>query len=88
MARSRNHNRMTTGGLGHYRQPPAIVLNSDGSVQRDPQKDREERIRKMKAEFCRAKKMLNEALAIMAKVEETFLDLEPNFDNLPDLGKK
>ena len=82
MARTKTTPRMTTGP-GHMPRPEsAIALNRDGSVQRDPKKDREERIRKMKAEFCRAKKMLNEAFQIMAQVEQTFLDLEPNFQDV------
>ena len=63
--------------------PQSVLLNRDGSVKRDLVK---ERIRLMKREFLRAKKMMQEAQEIMLNVEQMFLDLEPNFDNLPDLG--
>ena len=89
MARGKTTPRMTTGP-GHTPRPnePAIALNRDGSIQRDPQKDRlKERIRHMKREFLRAKKMMQEAQEIMVEVEQMFLELEPNFDNIPDLGK-
>ena len=83
MARTKTTPRMTTGP-GHTPRPnePAIALNRDGSVQRDPKKDREERIRKMKADFLRAKKLMKEAQEIMAQVEISFLDLEPNFQDV------
>ena len=90
MARGKQTFRMTTGGAPSNipRPEPAIALNRDGSVQRDPQKDRlKDRIKKMKADFMRAKKMMEEAQKIMAQVAMTFLDLEPNFNNLPDLEK-
>ena len=84
MARGKQTFRMTT--VHTPRSQPSVALNPNGSVQRDPQKDRlKERIRKMKAEFCRAKNLMNEALKIMGQVEQEFLDLEPNFNNLPEL---
>ena len=90
MARGKQTFRMSTGGAPSKipRPEPAIALNRDGSVKRDPVKDREERIRKMKAEFCRAKQLMKEAQELMAKVEISFLDLEKtDFSDLQDLGK-
>ena len=86
MARGKTTFRMTTVHTPRHEKP--VALNRDGSVQRDPKKDREERIRKMKAEFCRAKKMLNEAFQIMAQVEQTFLDLEKtDFQDVEEILK-
>ena len=73
MARGKTTPRMTTGP-GHTPRPePSVALNRDGSVKKDPVKDR---IRKMKADFMRAKKLMKEAQEIMAQVEISFLDLE------------
>ena len=80
MARGKQTFRMTT--VHTPRSQPSVALNRDGSVQRDPKKDREERIRKMKADFLRAKKLMKEAQEIMAQVEISFLDLEPNFQDV------
>ena len=91
MARGKTTPRMTTGP-GHTPRPnePAIALNRDGTVQRNPapaKRDLARGIRHMKREFLRAKKMMQEAQEIMVEVEQMFLELEPNFDNIPDLGK-
>ena len=91
MARTKTTPRMTTGGAPSTipRPEPAIALNRDGSVRRDPQQDRKDRIRKMKADFLRAKKMMEEAQKIMAQVEITFLDLEKtDFQDAKDLLEK
>ena len=86
MARGKQTFRMTT--VHTPRSQPSVALNRDGTVQRDPKKDREERIRKMKAEFCRAKKMLNEAFQIMNKVEQEFLNLEKtDFQDVDEILK-
>ena len=89
MARTKTTPRMTTGGRATIPRPePAIALNRDGSVRRDPQQDRKERIRKMKADFLRAKKMMEEAQKIMAQVEITFLDLEKtDFQDVDEILK-
>ena len=75
MARGKQTFRMSTGGAPSKipRPEPAIALNRDGSVKRDPVKDR---IKKMKSDFMRAKKLMKEAQEIMAQVEISFLDLE------------
>ena len=88
MARTKTTPRMTTGP-GHTPRPePAIALNRDGTIQRNNARDlTRDRIKKMKADFMRAKKMMEEAQKIMAQVAMTFLDLEPNFNNIPDLEK-
>ena len=76
MARGKTTPRMTTGGYARpLESQPAIALNRDGSVQRKKDPARE-RIKKMKAEFRRAMKMMDEALEIMDNIEEAFLDLE------------
>ena len=87
MARGKQTFRMSTGGAPSKipRPEPAIALNRDGSVKRDPVKDR---IKKMKSDFMRAKKLMKEAQEIMAQVEISFLDLEKtDFQDLQDLEK-
>ena len=87
MARTKTTPRMTTGGAPSKipRPEPAIALNRDGSVKRDPAR---ERIRKMKADFMRAKKMMEEAQKIMAQVEITFLNLEKtDFQDVDEILK-
>ena len=90
MARGKTTPRMTTGGAPSTipRPEPAVALNPDGSVQRDPQKDRDGQIRKMKRDFLRAKKMMKEALKIMAEVEDTFLELETSFSDVDEILKE
>ena len=89
MARGKTTFRMTT--VHTPRSQPSVALNRDGTVQRNPAPAKRdlarERIRHMKREFLRAKKMMQEAQEIMVEVEQMFLELEPNFDNIPDLGK-
>ena len=83
MARTKTTPRMTTGP-GHTPRPePAIALNRDGTIKRDPAR---ERIRKMKRDFLRAKQLMKEAQEIMAQVEMTFLDLEKT--DFSDLNKE
>ena len=84
MARGKTTPRMTTGP-GHTPRPnePAIALNRDGTIKRDPAR---ERIRKMKRDFLRAKQLMKEAQEIMAQVEMTFLDLEKT--DFSDLNKE
>ena len=85
MARGKQTARMTTGSGNIPRSEPAIALNRDGSVQRDPQKDRlKDRIKKMKADFQKAMAMMDEALEIMDHVEDEFLDLEKYFPELKE----
>ena len=86
MARGKTTPRMTTGP-GHTPRPnePAIALNRDGSVKRDPVKDR---IKKMKRDFLRAKQLMNEALKIMGQVGQEFLDLEKtDFQDVEEILK-
>ena len=85
MARTKTTPRMTTGP-GHTPRPePAIALNRDGTIKRDPAR---ERIRKMKRDFLRAKQLMKEAQEIMAQVEMTFLDLEKtDFSDLNEENK-
>ena len=71
MARGKQTFRMTT--VHTPRSQPSVALNRDGTIKKDPAR---EKIRKLKAKFYRAKKMLNEALEIMGEVEEEFLNLE------------
>ena len=93
MARTKTTPRMTTGP-GHTPRPePAIALNRDGTIKKDPapvnRDPARERIKKMKREFLRAKQLMKEAQEIMARVEITFLDLEKtDFSDLQDLEKK
>ena len=85
MARGKQTFRMTTGGAPSTipRPEPAIALNRDGTIKRDPAR---ERIRKMKRDFLRAKQLMKEAQEIMAQVEMTFLDLEKT--DFSDLNKE
>ena len=71
MARGKQTFRMTT--VHTPRSQPSVALNRDGTIKKDPAR---ERIRKMKADFLRAKKLMKEAQEIMAQVEISFLDLE------------
>ena len=75
MARGKQTFRMTTGGAPSTipRPQSSVALNRDGTIKKDPAR---ERIRKMKADFLRAKKLMKEAQEIMAQVEISFLDLE------------
>ena len=93
MARGKTTPRMTTGNGCPRPNEPAIALNRDGTIKRDPapvnRDPAQERIRKMKREFLRAKQLMKEAQEIMARVEITFLDLEKtDFSDLQDLEKK
>ena len=83
MARGKTTFRMTTGGAPSNipRPEPAIALNRDGSVKKDPIR---ERIKKMKADFRKAMAMMDEALEIMDHVEDEFLDLEKYFPELKE----
>ena len=75
MARGKQTFRMTT--VHTPRSQPSVALNRDGTVQQTSARDpARERIRKMKADFLRAKKLMKEAQEIMAQVEISFLDLE------------
>ena len=81
MARTNRSNRMTTGGSSSFKQPPAIMLDKNGKVL-DREKNRHDRIRKIKCDFKRAQNMFNEAMDLMANVEQMFLDLETYFPDL------
>ena len=94
MARTNRSNRMTTGGSSSYKQPPAIMLDKNGRVL-DREKNRHDRIQKIKLEFKRAQKMMdeaqnmfNDALEIMDNVEQMFLDLETYFPDLKEPEQK
>ena len=85
---------MTTGGAPSTipRPQSSVALNRDGTIKKDPAPAKRdlarEKIRKMKTEFCRAKKLMNEALQIMAQVEQTFLDLEKtDFQDVEEILK-
>ena len=86
MARGKTTPRMTTGP-GHTPRPePSVALNRDGTIKKDPAR---ERIRKMKADFIRAKKLMKEAQEIMAQVEISFLDLEKtDFQDVDEILKE
>ena len=87
MARGKTTPRMTTGP-GHTPRPnePSVALNRNGTIQRDPVK---ERIKKMKRDFLRAKQLMKEAQEIMAQVEITFLDLEKtDFQDVDEILKE
>ena len=71
MARGKTTFRMTT--VHTPRSQPSVALNRDGSVKKDPVKDR---IKKLKSDFMRAKKMMRESLELMNQVEQEFLNLE------------
>ena len=95
MARGKQTFRMSTGGAPSKipRPEPAIALNRDGSVKRDPAPVKRdlarEKIQKMKREFLRAKQLMKEAQEIMARVEITFLDLEKtDFQDVDEILKE
>ena len=83
MARGKTTFRMTT--VHTPRHDKSVALNRDGSIQRDPVKDR---IQKLKSKFMKAKKMMKESLEIMNEVEQEFLNLEKtNFQDVDEILK-
>ena len=52
---------------------PTVYLNPDGTVRKDPKKDREDRMKKIRSKMENAMKMLNE-------VKIMILDLDSNSD--------
>ena len=85
---------MTTGGAPSTipRPQSSVALNRDGTIKKDPAPAKRdlarEKIQKMKADFMRAKKMMQEAQKIMAQVEMTFLDLEKtDFQDVEEILK-
>ena len=83
MARGKTTFRMTTVHTPRHEQ--SVALNRDGSIQRDPVKDR---IQKLKSKFMKAKKMMKESLEIMNEVEQEFLNLEKiDFQDVDEILK-
>ena len=52
---------------------PTVYLNPDGTVRKDPKKEREDRMIKIRSKMARAIRMLNE-------VKEMIIDLDENSD--------
>ena len=52
---------------------PTVYLNPDGTIKKDPKKDREDRMKKIRSKMENAMKMLNE-------VKIMILDLDSNSD--------
>ena len=70
--------------------PQSVLLKRNGSVQQNNACDpAREKIRKLKADFMRAKKLMKEAQEIMAQVEIAFLDLEKtDFQDVDEILKE